>query len=99
MNRFVSASLILALAAPTLVAQETQGRDFRWEGAVASGKWVKVQNINGDVGKPGRDHRDQAQPARRYRQRQNRSQALRHERGERVRLRDLGRRDLRRERL
>ena len=49
MNRFVSASLILALAAPTLVAQETQGRDFRWEGAVASGKWVKVQNINGDV--------------------------------------------------
>ena len=49
MNRFVSASLVLALAAPALVAQEQQGRDFRWEGAVASGKWVKLQNINGDV--------------------------------------------------
>jgi DUF4097 and DUF4098 domain-containing protein YvlB len=49
MNRFVSVSFILALATPTLVAQEQQGRDFRWEGAVASGKWVKVQNINGDV--------------------------------------------------
>ncbi len=49
MNRFVSASFILALAAPVLVAQETQSRDFRWEGAVASGKWVKLQNINGDV--------------------------------------------------
>lgn len=49
MNRFVSASFILALAAPALVAQEQQGRDFRWEGAVASGKWVKLQNINGDV--------------------------------------------------
>mgnify|MGYP003575445004 CR=1 FL=1 len=49
MNRFVSASLVFALAAPALVAQEQQGRDFRWEGAVASGKWVKLQNINGDV--------------------------------------------------
>src|SRR5687767_3638126 len=49
MNRFVSASLILALAAPALVAQEAQSRDFRWEGAVASGRWVKLQNINGDV--------------------------------------------------
>lgn len=49
MNRFVSTSFLLALAAPALVAQEQQGRDFRWEGAVASGKWVKVQNINGDV--------------------------------------------------
>jgi hypothetical protein len=49
MNRFVFASLILALAAPALVAQEAQSRDFRWEGAVASGKWVKVQNINGGI--------------------------------------------------
>ena len=49
MNRLVSASIILALAAPALIAQETQTRDFRWEGAVASGKWIKLQNINGDV--------------------------------------------------
>jgi DUF4097 and DUF4098 domain-containing protein YvlB len=48
MTRLFSASFILALAASALVAQE-QGRDFRWEGAVASGKWVKLQNINGDV--------------------------------------------------
>lgn len=48
MNRFVSASLIL-LTAPVLFAQERAGQDFRWEGAVASGNWVKVQNINGDV--------------------------------------------------
>lgn len=47
--RLLSASFILALAAPALVAQEQQGRDFRWEGAVASGNWVKLQNINGDV--------------------------------------------------
>jgi hypothetical protein len=46
--RLVSASLMLAIAAPALIAQET-GRDFRWEGAVASGKWVKLQNINGSV--------------------------------------------------
>jgi hypothetical protein len=49
MNRFVFASFILALVAPALVAQEAQSRDFRWEGAVASGKWVKVQNINGGI--------------------------------------------------
>ncbi len=49
MIRFLSASFILALAAPALIAQERQGQDFRWEGAVASGKWVKLQNINGDV--------------------------------------------------
>jgi DUF4097 and DUF4098 domain-containing protein YvlB len=48
MIRLLSASLILAFAAPTLLAQES-GRDFRWEGAVASGKWVKLQNVNGDV--------------------------------------------------
>jgi DUF4097 and DUF4098 domain-containing protein YvlB len=48
MTRLLSASFVVALAASTLVAQE-QGRDFRWEGAVASGKWVKLQNINGDV--------------------------------------------------
>ena len=49
MNRLISASFLIALAAPALVAQEAQSRDFRWEGAVASGKWVKLQNINGDV--------------------------------------------------
>ena len=49
MNRLISASFLIALAAPTLLAQEAQSRDFRWEGAVASGKWVKLQNINGDV--------------------------------------------------
>lgn len=49
MNRFVSALLVVALAAPLLAAQEAQSRDFRWEGAVASGNWVKLQNINGDV--------------------------------------------------
>jgi DUF4097 and DUF4098 domain-containing protein YvlB len=38
--------MVLALAAPA-VAQ--QGSDFRWEGEVRSGRWVKVQNINGDV--------------------------------------------------
>ena len=38
--------MVLALAAPA-VAQ--QGSDFRWEGAVRSGRWVQVQNINGDV--------------------------------------------------
>src|SRR5687768_15219857 len=48
MIRLLSASLIVAFAAPALVAQD-QGRDFRWEGAVAPGKWVKLQNINGDV--------------------------------------------------
>jgi hypothetical protein len=49
MIRLLSTSFILALAAPAVIAQEQQGRDFRWEGAVASGKWVKLQNINGDV--------------------------------------------------
>lgn len=48
MTRLVSASFVVALAASTLVAQE-RGQDFRWEGAVASGNWVKLQNINGDV--------------------------------------------------
>jgi hypothetical protein len=47
--RLLSASFVLALAAPALIAQEQPGRDFRWEGAVASGRWVKVQNINGPV--------------------------------------------------
>jgi hypothetical protein len=47
--RLLSTAFIVALAAPSLVAQEQQGRDFRWEGAVAPGKWVKLQNINGDV--------------------------------------------------
>ena len=46
--RVSTVSLLFALAVPALAAQE-QGRDFRWEGAVASGKWVKLQNINGDV--------------------------------------------------
>jgi DUF4097 and DUF4098 domain-containing protein YvlB len=46
--RASTVSLLFALAVPALAAQE-QGRDFRWEGAVASGKWVKLQNINGDV--------------------------------------------------
>jgi DUF4097 and DUF4098 domain-containing protein YvlB len=49
MRRFLSPSLVLALATSALAAQEPQGRDFRWEGAVASGKWVKLQNVNGDV--------------------------------------------------
>jgi Putative adhesin len=47
--RLLSASFVLALATPALIAQEQQGRDFRWEGAVASGRWVKLQNINGGV--------------------------------------------------
>jgi DUF4097 and DUF4098 domain-containing protein YvlB len=49
MRRFFSPALVLALATSALAAQEQQGRDFRWEGTVASGKWVKLQNINGDV--------------------------------------------------
>jgi hypothetical protein len=47
--RLVLASLVLALSAPALVAQQESARDFRWEGAVAAGQWVKLQNINGDV--------------------------------------------------
>ena len=47
--RVSTISLLFALAVPALAAQQQQGRDFRWEGAVASGKWVKLQNINGDV--------------------------------------------------
>jgi DUF4097 and DUF4098 domain-containing protein YvlB len=47
--RLVLASFMLAMSAPALVAQQESSRDFRWEGAVAAGKWVKVQNINGDV--------------------------------------------------
>jgi Putative adhesin len=46
--RVSTVSLLFALAVPVLAAQE-QSRDFRWEGAVASGKWVKLQNINGAV--------------------------------------------------
>jgi hypothetical protein len=38
--------MVLALATPALAQQ---GSDFRWEGAVRSGRWVRVQNINGDV--------------------------------------------------
>jgi DUF4097 and DUF4098 domain-containing protein YvlB len=38
--------MVLTLAAP---AAAQQGSDFRWEGAVRSGRWVKLQNINGDV--------------------------------------------------
>ena len=41
-------SLMFVVVTSALAAQETS-RDFRWEGAVAAGKWVKVQNINGDV--------------------------------------------------
>ena len=46
--RVSTVSLLFALAVPALAAQQ-QGRDFRWEGAVAPGKWVKLQNINGGV--------------------------------------------------
>ncbi|MDQ4080033.1 MAG: hypothetical protein M3125_04675, partial [Gemmatimonadota bacterium] len=38
--------MVLALAAP---AMSQQGSDFRWEGAVRSGRWVRLQNINGGV--------------------------------------------------
>lgn len=48
MTRLLSASFVVALVASTLVAQE-RGQDFRWEGAVAPGNLVKLQNINGDV--------------------------------------------------
>jgi hypothetical protein len=47
--RLRSTAFIATLAASSLVAQEQQGRDFRWEGSVAPGKWVKLHNINGDV--------------------------------------------------
>jgi hypothetical protein len=47
MLRVLATSLmVLTLAAPAVAQQD---RDFRWEGAVRSGRWVKVQNINGDV--------------------------------------------------
>ena len=47
MLRVLATSLmVLTLAAPAAAQQD---RDFRWEGAVRSGRWVKVQNINGDV--------------------------------------------------
>ena len=47
--RFVFASFVLAAMAPALLAQQESARDFRWEGAVASGRWVKLQNINGGI--------------------------------------------------
>ncbi len=47
MLRVLATSLMmLTLAAPAVAQQD---RDFRWEGAVRSGSWVKVQNVNGDV--------------------------------------------------
>ncbi|MGQ0712740.1 MAG: DUF4097 family beta strand repeat-containing protein [Gemmatimonadaceae bacterium] len=48
MLRVLATSLLLTtVAAPAVVAQ--QDRDFRWEGEVRAGRWVKLQNINGDV--------------------------------------------------
>lgn len=49
MLRVLATSLVLTtLGAPAVVAQQ-QDRDFRWEGEIRAGRWVKLQNINGDV--------------------------------------------------
>jgi hypothetical protein len=40
----------MTLSVPAARAQDTQsGRDFRWSGAVASGRWVYARNLNGQV--------------------------------------------------
>jgi hypothetical protein len=49
-RRFLSSSLVLlACVATPAVAQQQQQADFRWQGAIASGGSVSLNNINGDV--------------------------------------------------
>jgi hypothetical protein len=43
-------SCLVALTAGSLGAQSTSSdRDFRWDGALASGRWVYARNLNGSV--------------------------------------------------
>jgi hypothetical protein len=49
MTRSVFAAVLVAAIGTSSLAAQQQGSDFRWQGAVSAGNWVKVQNINGDV--------------------------------------------------
>lgn len=50
MNRFLTATLALTLvAAPAQAQRETEDNAFRWSGAVAEGKWLRVKNLNGPI--------------------------------------------------
>ena len=49
MLRVLATSLVLTTLTASAVVAQQQDRDFRWEGEVRSGRWVKLQNINGDV--------------------------------------------------
>lgn len=49
MSRLLLTAFVVAIAAPVPAAAQQQGTDFRWQGAVSAGSWVKLQNVNGDV--------------------------------------------------
>src|SRR5688500_16697930 len=50
MNRFLTATLALTLvAAPAQAQRETEDNAFKWNGAVAEGKWLRVKNLNGPI--------------------------------------------------
>jgi len=49
-KRITALAGAILLAAPMLGAQErSTDRDFRWEGAVPTGRWLYVRNLNGSI--------------------------------------------------
>ena len=55
--RLSLALLAISVAAAPLAAQSDDGTTFRWSGSVASGHFIRLHNLNGDVrverGEPG----------------------------------------------
>jgi hypothetical protein len=48
--RLLSGLLLLATAAVPAVAQQRQsGDNFSWSGTIPAGRWIRVQNLNGDI--------------------------------------------------
>ena len=48
--RLLSGLLLIATAALPAVAQQRQtGDNFSWSGVIPAGRWIRVQNLNGDI--------------------------------------------------
>lgn len=46
---FVGAVTLLALASPAGAQERSSNRDFRWDGAIPTGRWLYVRNLNGGI--------------------------------------------------
>jgi hypothetical protein len=49
MHRSVRAATLLALMATPGLAQRQTDRDFTWSGVIPQGRWIRVQNLNGEI--------------------------------------------------